>query len=91
MTKSLVNCLYMKQALYSFKMSEDKVLAEQLDMFNKLILDLENIDVKIKDEDQMLSLLCSFPRTHAHLKETLLYGRESLNFEEVQSTLYSKD
>ena len=51
MTKSLVNRLYLKQALYSFKMIEDKVLAEKLDMFNKLILDLENIDVKIDDED----------------------------------------
>lgn len=28
MTKSLVNRLYLKQALYAFKMSEDKVLAE---------------------------------------------------------------
>lgn len=52
MTKSLVNHLYLKQALYSFKMSEEKVLAEKLDMFNKLILDLENIDVNIEDEDQ---------------------------------------
>src|SRR4051812_40921938 len=72
MTKSLVNRLYLKQALYSFKMVEDKVLAEQLDMFNKL-------------------LLCALPRSHAHFKETLLYGRESLTFEEVQSALYSKD
>ena len=91
MTKSLVNRLYLKQALYSFKMIEDKVLAEQLDMFNKLILDLENIDVKIDDEDQALLLLCALPRSHAHFKETLLYGRESLTFEEVQSALYSKD
>src|SRR3954471_23054695 len=91
MTKSLVNRLYLKQALYSFKMVEDKVLAEQLDMFNKLILDLENIDVKIDDEDQALLLLCALPRSHAHFKETLLYGRESLTFEEVQSALYSKD
>src|SRR3954466_14904633 len=52
MTKLLVNRLYLKQALYSFKMVEDKVLAEQLDMFNKLILDLENIDVKIDEEGQ---------------------------------------
>ena len=60
-------------------------------MFNKLILDLENIDVKINDEDQTLLLMCALPRTHAHFKETLLYGRESLTFEEVQSALYSKD
>ena len=91
MTKSLVNRLYLKQALYSFKMTEDKVLAGQLNMFNKLILDLENIDVKIDDEDQVLLLLCVFPRTHAHFKETLLYRRESLTIKEVQSTLYFKD
>src|SRR3954464_10360508 len=41
MTKSLVNRLYLKQALYSLKMIEYKVLAEQLDMFNKLILVLK--------------------------------------------------
>lgn len=57
MTKSLVNRLYLKQTLYSFKMSEDKILTEQLDMFNKLILDLENVDVSISDEDQALLLL----------------------------------
>ena len=51
MTKSLVNCLYLKQALYSFKMQEDKSIDEQLDIFNKLILDLENVDVTIDDED----------------------------------------
>ena len=63
-------------------MIEDKVLAEQLDMFNKMILDLENIDVQIADEDQaLLLLLCVLPKSHAHFKETLLYGRESLTFE----------
>lgn len=60
MTKSLVNRLYM----YSFKMSEDKILTEQLDMFNKMILDLENIDVSIDDEAQSLLLLCALPRSH---------------------------
>ena len=36
-------------------------------------------------------LLCALPRIHAHFKETLLYGRETLTFEDVQSALYSKD
>nr|KYP54750.1 Retrovirus-related Pol polyprotein from transposon TNT 1-94 [Cajanus cajan] len=51
MTKSLVNRLYLKQDLYSFKMNKDKLVGEQLDQFNKFILDLENIDVTIDDED----------------------------------------
>lgn len=64
----LQNCLQLE-------MSEDKVLIEQLDMFNKLILNLENINVKIDDEDQVMLLLCAFPISHAHFKETLFYGR----------------
>lgn len=83
--------LYLKQVLYSFKMREDKVLAEKLDKFNKLILEKEKIDVKIDVEDQMLLLLCVLPRSHAHFKENLLYERESQAFEEVQSSMYSKD
>lgn len=47
MTKSLLNRLYLKQAPYSFKMSEKKVLVEKLDTFSKLILDMRNIDVRI--------------------------------------------
>lgn len=80
MTKSLVNRLYLKQALFSFKMTEDKSLIEQLEMFNKLIIDLENIDVNIDDEDQVVMLLSSLAKSYTHFKETLIYGRESLAF-----------
>ena len=91
MTKSLVNRLYLKQALYSFKMSDEMHVEEQLDKFNKLVLDLENIDVKIDDEDQALLLLCALPRSFNHFKETLLYGRESLSLSDVQAALNSKE
>lgn len=47
-------------------MSSEKVISEQLDEFNKLILDLENIDVQIDDEDRMLLLLCSLSKMHDH-------------------------
>ena len=73
MTKSLVNRLYLKQALYSFKMQDDKSIDEQLDIFNKLILDLENIDASIEDEDQALLLLSSLPKSYTNFKDTLLY------------------
>ena len=33
MTKSLVNHLYLKQALYSFRMTESRTVQEQLDVF----------------------------------------------------------
>lgn len=45
---------------------------------------MENIEVNIDEEDQTLLLLSSLPKSNAYFKETLLYGRSSLTFEEVQ-------
>lgn len=72
-------------------MSKDRVLKKQLDTFNKLILDLENIEVSINDKDQALLLLFSLPKPQDHFKDTLFYGRNSLTFENFQSVLYYKD
>ena len=72
-------------------MHEDRSVGEQLDLFNKLILDLENIDVTIDDEDQALLLLCSLPKSYSHFKETLLFGRDYVSLDEVQAALNSKE
>lgn len=78
MKKSLVNRLYLEQAFYSFRMSEDKPLAEQLDMFNKLILNLENIEVKIDDDDQVLLLLLLFSLPKSHVNSKKLFCMEEI-------------
>jgi len=57
MAKYLVNHLYLKQALCSFKMHNEHPIDKQLDEFNKLILNLQDIDVEIKDEDHTVNLL----------------------------------
>ena len=72
-------------------MQDDKSVSEQIDEFNKLILDLENIGVTIEDEDQALLLLSSLPKSFGNFKDTMLYGRESFSLEDVQSALNSKD
>ncbi|KAK9078793.1 hypothetical protein SSX86_002851 [Deinandra increscens subsp. villosa] len=46
MTKSLANRMYLKKKLYTFSMNADKSLDEHSDEFNKIILGLENIDIK---------------------------------------------
>ena len=82
----------MKQKLYSYKFVEGKGVTEQLEEFNKSIDDLENIDVKIEDEDKALMLLNALPKSYEHLKDAMLFGRQnSITFEEVQSALKAKE
>uniref|UniRef100_A0A803PGK5 GAG-pre-integrase domain-containing protein n=1 Tax=Cannabis sativa TaxID=3483 RepID=A0A803PGK5_CANSA len=91
MTKSSVNRLYLKHALYSFKMMEDKSIGKQIDEFNKLILDFKNIGVTVEDKDQALLLLSSLSKSFTHFKDTILYGKESITLDDVQSVLNSKE
>ncbi|GJX79003.1 hypothetical protein Tco_0327152 [Tanacetum coccineum] len=74
------NAALMKKA-YSTK------VGDHIDKFNKLILDLANIDIEIEDEDQALMLLTLLPSSYENFGETLLYGRESLTMEDVLATL----
>ncbi|GJY86231.1 retrovirus-related pol polyprotein from transposon TNT 1-94 [Tanacetum coccineum] len=91
MTKSLANRLYLKKKLYTYYMSPGTKLSDHIDEFNKLILDLANIDIEIEDEDQALMLLTSLPSSYENFVETLLYGRESLTMEDVLATLNSRE
>nr|GEY80891.1 leucine-rich repeat protein [Tanacetum cinerariifolium] len=77
--------------LYTYYMSPGTKLDDHIDEFNKLILDLVNIDIEIKDEDQAFMLLTSLPSFYKNFVETLLYGRESLTMEDVLATLNSRE
>nr|GEX69223.1 retrovirus-related Pol polyprotein from transposon TNT 1-94 [Tanacetum cinerariifolium] len=91
MTKSLANRLYLKKKLYTYYMSLGTKLSDHIDEFNKLILDLANIDIEIEDGDQALTLLTLLPSSYEKFMETLLYGRESLTMEVVLATLNSRE
>ncbi|KAH9648425.1 retrovirus-related pol polyprotein from transposon TNT 1-94-like protein [Citrus sinensis] len=89
--KSLAKRLYMKRKLYTFSMKEGTTMKDHLDEFNKLILDLENVNVMLEDEDRALILLSSLPDSYEHFVDTLLYGRHTLTLKDVKNALESKD
>ena len=87
MTKSLTSWLYLKKKLYTLQMQEGKPIKEHLDDFNKIIVDMRNIDVKIDNEDHAIILLCFLLNSYKHFIDTMMYGRETLTVEEVKVAL----
>nr|GEU75986.1 zinc finger, CCHC-type [Tanacetum cinerariifolium] len=77
--------------MYTYYMSPGTKLSDHIDVFNKLILDLANIDIDIEDEDWALILLTSLPSSYENFMETLLYGRESLTMKDVLETMNSRE
>ncbi|KAL4384756.1 hypothetical protein GQ457_15G014670 [Hibiscus cannabinus] len=87
MSKTVTTKLYLKQRLYGLKMQEGHDLAQHVNVFNQIITDLIQLDVKIEDEDRVMILLCSLPSYYEHMVTTLTYGKETINVEEIIAAL----
>ena len=59
-TKSLTSKLHLKQRLFMLKIVEGTSVKTHLDEFNSIRMDLENLEVKIEDEDQALFIALLF-------------------------------
>ncbi|KAH1249995.1 Retrovirus-related Pol polyprotein from transposon TNT 1-94 [Glycine max] len=91
-TKLVANRLFLKQQLYFFKMTEERMLSDQIDDINKILDDIENLDVKMEDEDKALMLLHGLPSSYEHFKDAILFGRDqTITLEEVQSSIQTKE
>ena len=54
MTKSLTGKLHLMQKFIMLRMSEGASIKGHIEEFNSIVTDLENVDIKIDDEDQVL-------------------------------------
>ncbi|PON54809.1 LOW QUALITY PROTEIN: Gag-Pol-related retrotransposon family protein [Trema orientale] len=88
--KTLPGRIYLKERFFGFKMDKSKSIEENLDDYTKLVLDLENLGIKVDDKDKAIILLNSLPRNLKNFKETLKYGRQTITVDEVQNALESK-
>src|SRR3954468_10394906 len=89
--KSLTNRLYLKKRLYNLRMDEGTPVKEHLDVFNSIIMDLGNIDIKVESEDQALIVWSSLPASYETFVDTLLYGKDTISLDGVSSALKSKE
>ncbi|KAF7823624.1 Zinc finger, CCHC-type [Senna tora] len=67
-------------------MNEGTKIFYHLSTLNGIVSELESIGVKI-DEDKALRLIWSLPSSYEYIKHILMYGKDTLNFEEVTSKI----
>lgn len=54
-------------------------------------MDLDDIDIKIDDEDQALIVLCSLPCSYENFVDTMMYSHDDVPLEEVKNALGSNE
>uniref|UniRef100_A0A803QBY2 Retrovirus-related Pol polyprotein from transposon TNT 1-94 n=1 Tax=Cannabis sativa TaxID=3483 RepID=A0A803QBY2_CANSA len=72
-------------------MDESKEIRRHLDDYNKIILNLNNLGVKIEEEDQAIILLSSLPKMYEYFVDTIFNGEDTLTMTEVKAALCSKE
>lgn len=73
--RSLTKRLATKKRLYNLQMKYGSSLSTHIDAFNKIILDLEDINMKIEDENKTIIILSLLLSSYEHFVDILLYGR----------------
>lgn len=76
--------------MYTLSMDERKEMRKHYDDFNKIILNLNVVGVKIEDKDQAVILISSLPKVYEHFVDTILHGKQSLFMSRVKNALNSK-
>ena len=89
--KSLTNRLYQKQRLYTLRMEQNSKVQDHINHFNRIILDLNGLGVKVEDEDLAIILLCSLPTAYENFVDTMLYGRDTISVNDVKDAMLSKE
>jgi hypothetical protein len=68
-------------------MRDGDSVEENLNTFNIVVSSLVSIEIKISDEDNCISLLCSLPKSWDSLVVAIGINTTSLKFDEVVSSL----
>lgn len=80
-----------ESTIYDLRLEEGNSLKSYLDDFNTIIMDLHNIDVVLDDENLSIFLLYFLTTSYKNFLETLLYGMENLDSDDVKNNLIQRD
>ncbi|KAF8396230.1 hypothetical protein HHK36_017844 [Tetracentron sinense] len=86
-TKSITNRVFLRRKLFGLRMKEGTKVSKHLNAFNNVICELENVGVKMEEEDKTEILLSSLPKSYDNLVTTLSYAQTKLEMDSVCSAL----
>jgi len=67
-------------------------MKSHIEEFSSIINDIDKIEVKIEDEDQILLLLYSLPSSYKSFREDIIYvDKSTIKVKEVKKHLLNKD
>lgn len=90
-TKSLSNKFYLKKQVYIKRMGENDSLHDHLNKFNRAVTDLLSVEVEIDEEDKTLLIIGSLNKSYDNLGKTLLYSKDSIDYDDVVVALLLDD
>ncbi|KAL5553493.1 hypothetical protein UlMin_040894 [Ulmus minor] len=91
LVKSLPNKIYLLEQFFGFKMDTSKIIDQNLDNFNKNLLDLGNSRKKFEDEDVSVILLNTLLDSFDEVITAIKYGRDALSISIVRNAIRSKE
>eukprot|EP00253_Pinus_taeda_P002282 PITA_02282 len=92
MTKSLTNRILLKRQLYGLRMKEGTSIADHLNVFNTLLVQLNSLDVKFDSEDKAITLLCSLPESWDHFVTSISFSTSDIiEFDDVVGALLAEE
>jgi hypothetical protein len=92
MTKNLSNKIFLKRQLYSLQMKEGTKITDHLNVFNTLICQLTNMEVKFEDEDKAVTLMCLLPESWDHLVTTMWFNTtNAIDYDTIVGDLLSEE
>ena len=89
--KGISNWLLLKEKFHNLRMSDDMKVSDHLSNLNEIVCELEAIRVKVEEEDISLRLIWSLPSSYKLIKLVLMYGKETLSFDEIASKILCEE